>query len=91
MQSYPYRHPAYHFELVRHIVQFFLTQFLQDVLTFSAIQTGAAFLPMAGALFAAVRAVPRFRFRPSVCRRPRKTDWSPARAAPALACEWGGR
>ncbi|MDX6341896.1 MAG: hypothetical protein QOH87_2034 [Trebonia sp.] len=38
---------------------FFLTQFLQDVLGFSPIQAGIAFLPMTVALFAVSRFVPR--------------------------------
>jgi predicted MFS family arabinose efflux permease len=38
---------------------FFLTQFLQDVLGFSPIQAGIAFLPMTIALFAVSRFVPR--------------------------------
>jgi EmrB/QacA subfamily drug resistance transporter len=45
---------------------FFLTQFLQDVLGFSPIRTGVAFLPMTIMLFAVSRAVPRLipRFGP---------------------------
>src|SRR5204862_408434 len=38
---------------------FFLTQFLQNVRGFSALATGFAFLPMAVAMFAMTRAVPR--------------------------------
>jgi EmrB/QacA subfamily drug resistance transporter len=38
---------------------FFLTQFLQDVLGFSPLRSGAAFLPMTIALFGMSRAVPR--------------------------------
>jgi EmrB/QacA subfamily drug resistance transporter len=38
---------------------FFLTQFLQDVLGFSPIEAGIAFLPMTVALFAVSRFVPR--------------------------------
>jgi EmrB/QacA subfamily drug resistance transporter len=38
---------------------FFLTQFLQDVLGFSPLRTGVAFLPMTVTLFAVSRAVPR--------------------------------
>jgi predicted MFS family arabinose efflux permease len=38
---------------------FFLTQFLQGVLGFSALRAGMAFLPMTLALFAMVRVVPR--------------------------------
>ncbi|HMD91871.1 MAG TPA: MFS transporter [Trebonia sp.] len=38
---------------------FFLTQFLQDILGFSPLRTGVAFLPMTIALFAVSRAVPR--------------------------------
>jgi EmrB/QacA subfamily drug resistance transporter len=37
---------------------FFLTQFLQDVLGYSPLQTGLAFLPMTALLFAIPRAVP---------------------------------
>ncbi|HEY1670451.1 MAG TPA: MFS transporter [Trebonia sp.] len=40
-------------------VFFFLTQFLQDVLGFSPIQAGIAFLPMTIALFAVSRFMPR--------------------------------
>jgi EmrB/QacA subfamily drug resistance transporter len=45
---------------------FFLTQFLQDVLGFSPLRSGVAFLPMTIALFAVSRAVPRLipRFGP---------------------------
>jgi EmrB/QacA subfamily drug resistance transporter len=38
---------------------FFLTQFLQDVLGFSPLRAGVAFLPMTVLLFAVSRAVPR--------------------------------
>ena len=38
---------------------FFLTQFLQDVLGYTALQTGLAFLPMTALLFFIPRAVPR--------------------------------
>ena len=38
---------------------FFLTQFLQDVLGFGALETGVAFLPMTVLLFAVSRAIPR--------------------------------
>jgi EmrB/QacA subfamily drug resistance transporter len=38
---------------------FFLTQFLQDVLGFSPLRAGVAFLPMTIALFAVSRTVPR--------------------------------
>ncbi len=38
---------------------FFLTQFMQDVRGFSALQTGFAFLPMAVAMFSMTRVVPR--------------------------------
>src|SRR5215469_13680059 len=38
---------------------FFLTQFLQDVLGFSPLRAGVAFLPMTVALFAVSRLVPR--------------------------------
>ncbi|HEX5503867.1 MAG TPA: MFS transporter, partial [Thermomicrobiales bacterium] len=40
-------------------VFFFLTQFLQDVLGFSPLGAGLAFLPMTLAMFATVRAIPR--------------------------------
>ncbi len=45
---------------------FFVTQFLQDVLGFSPLRTGIAFLPMTTALFAVSRAAPRLvpRFGP---------------------------
>ena len=45
---------------------FFLTQFLQDVLGFSPLRAGVAFLPMTITLFAVSRAVPRLipRFGP---------------------------
>lgn len=45
---------------------FFLTQFLQDVLGFSPLKAGVAFLPMTLALFAVSRTVPRLlpRFGP---------------------------
>jgi formate hydrogenlyase subunit 4 len=45
---------------------FFLVQLLQIVLGYSAIETGLAFLPMAGLIFAGSQAVPRFlpRFGP---------------------------
>lgn len=45
---------------------FFVVQFLQIVLGYSAIQTGLAFLPMAVLIFAGSQAVPRFlpRFGP---------------------------
>ncbi len=47
-------------------VFFFLTQFLQDVLGFSPLQAGVAFLPMTLPMFASVRTVPRLlpRFGP---------------------------
>jgi EmrB/QacA subfamily drug resistance transporter len=38
---------------------FFLTQFIQEVLRFSPIEAGLAFLPMTGVMFAVVRMVPR--------------------------------
>jgi EmrB/QacA subfamily drug resistance transporter len=38
---------------------FFLTQFLQNVKTYSALTTGLAFLPMATGMFAMTRVVPR--------------------------------
>ena len=38
---------------------FFLTQYLQGALGFSALQAGLAFLPMTIAMFAAIRIVPR--------------------------------
>src|SRR6202042_377889 len=45
---------------------FFLTQFIQDVLGFSPIMAGVAFLPMTVTLFAVSRATPRLipRFGP---------------------------
>ncbi len=45
---------------------FFLTQFLQEVLGFSPLRTGVAFLPMTAALFAVSRLAPRLvpRFGP---------------------------
>ena len=45
---------------------FFLTQFLQEVLRFSPLRTGIAFLPMTAALFAVSRFAPRLvpRFGP---------------------------
>jgi len=49
---------------------FFLTQFLQEVLGFSPLRAGVAFLPMTAALFAvsrlAPRLVPRFGPRPLI-------------------------
>ncbi|MGH2517383.1 MAG: MFS transporter, partial [Ktedonobacterales bacterium] len=47
-------------------VFFFLTQFLQDVLGFSPLMAGVAFLPMTLAMFSTVRIVPRLlpRFGP---------------------------
>jgi EmrB/QacA subfamily drug resistance transporter len=47
---------------------FFLTQFLQDVLGFSPIMAGVAFLPMTVTLFAVSRAAPRLipRFGPKL-------------------------
>ena len=42
---------------------FFLTQFLQGVLHFSALQAGLAFLPMTVSMFAMVRRVPRIAAR----------------------------
>jgi EmrB/QacA subfamily drug resistance transporter len=39
---------------------FFVTQYLQGVLGFSALQAGLAFLPMSVAMFAVARAVPRY-------------------------------
>ena len=47
-------------------VFFFLTQFLQEVLGFSPLQAGVAFLPMTLPMFASVRTVPRLlpRFGP---------------------------
>ncbi len=46
---------------------FFIAQFLQIVLGYSAIETGLAFLPMAVLIFAGSQAVPRFlpRFGPA--------------------------
>jgi EmrB/QacA subfamily drug resistance transporter len=38
---------------------FFLTQYMQGALGFSALQAGLAFLPMTVAMFAAIRVVPR--------------------------------
>jgi Na+/melibiose symporter-like transporter len=38
---------------------FFLTQYLQDVLKFTPLATGFAFLPMAAAMFGMTRLVPR--------------------------------
>jgi EmrB/QacA subfamily drug resistance transporter len=38
---------------------FFLTQFVQEVLGFSPLEAGAAFVPMTGALFATSRLAPR--------------------------------
>jgi len=45
---------------------FFLTQFVQDILGFSPLQAGLAFVPMTAALFAVSRAAPRLlgRFPP---------------------------
>jgi EmrB/QacA subfamily drug resistance transporter len=47
---------------------FFLTQFVQEVLGFSPLQAGAAFIPMTGALFTvsrlAPRLIPRFGAKP---------------------------
>src|ERR1039457_5945373 len=45
---------------------FFLTQFVQDILGFSPLRAGIAFLPMTAALFAVSRAAPRLlaRFAP---------------------------
>jgi len=47
---------------------FFLTQFVQEVLGFSPLQAGVAFVPMTGALFAvsrlAPRLIPRFGAKP---------------------------
>jgi EmrB/QacA subfamily drug resistance transporter len=47
---------------------FFLTQFVQDILHFSPLQAGIAFLPMTGALFAVSRLSPRLvsRFDPKL-------------------------
>ena len=47
-------------------VFFFLTQFIQDVLGFSPLVTGFAFLPMAASIFAVSRVMPRLlpRFGP---------------------------
>ncbi|MEA2244777.1 MAG: hypothetical protein QOD24_4333 [Solirubrobacteraceae bacterium] len=42
---------------------FFVTQFLQGVSGFSALQSGIAFLPMTVVLFGVVRVVPRFAVR----------------------------
>ena len=42
---------------------FFLTQFVQEVLGFSPITAGAAFIPMTGALFATSRFAPRLAAR----------------------------
>jgi EmrB/QacA subfamily drug resistance transporter len=42
---------------------FFLTQYLQGALGFSALQAGLAFLPMTIAMFAAIRVVPRIAAR----------------------------
>jgi predicted MFS family arabinose efflux permease len=42
---------------------FLVTQFLQGVSGFSALQSGIAFLPMTVALFGVVRAMPRFAAR----------------------------
>lgn len=48
-------------------VFFFLTQFMQDVLGFSPLITGVAFLPMTLAMFTTVRTIPRLlpRFGPT--------------------------
>ncbi|WP_297536759.1 MFS transporter [Amycolatopsis sp.] len=45
---------------------FYLTQFLQEVTHFAALQTGLAFLPMAAAMFSLSRVIPRLlpRFGP---------------------------
>jgi EmrB/QacA subfamily drug resistance transporter len=47
---------------------FFLTQFVQDVLGFSPVRAGLAFLPLSGAIFAVSRLVPRLlsRFGPKL-------------------------
>jgi EmrB/QacA subfamily drug resistance transporter len=47
---------------------FFLTQFVQDILGFSPLQAGLAFVPMTAVLFAVSRAAPRLisRFPPKV-------------------------
>jgi len=47
---------------------FFLTQFVQDILGFSPLQAGLAFVPMTAALFAVSRSAPRLlgRFPPKV-------------------------
>jgi EmrB/QacA subfamily drug resistance transporter len=42
---------------------FFLTQFVQEVLGFSPLKAGAAFVPMTGALFATSRLAPRLATR----------------------------
>jgi len=42
---------------------FFLTQYLQGVLDYSAVETGLAFLPMTLAMFASIRIVPRLTAR----------------------------
>jgi EmrB/QacA subfamily drug resistance transporter len=42
---------------------FFLTQFVQEVLGFSPLKAGAAFVPMTGALFATSRLAPRLAAR----------------------------
>jgi EmrB/QacA subfamily drug resistance transporter len=42
---------------------FFLTQFVQEVLGFSPLRAGAAFVPMTGALFATSRLAPRLAAR----------------------------
>jgi EmrB/QacA subfamily drug resistance transporter len=42
---------------------FFLTQYLQGVLDYSAVETGLAFLPMTLAMFASIRIVPRLSAR----------------------------
>jgi EmrB/QacA subfamily drug resistance transporter len=42
---------------------FFLTQFVQEVLGFSPLRAGAAFVPMTGALFATSRLAPRLATR----------------------------
>ena len=42
---------------------FFLTQYLQDVLHYSPVRTGFAFLPMATLVFTMSRLIPRIRSR----------------------------
>ena len=69
---------------------FFLTQFLQDVLGFTPIQAGIAFLPMTIALFAVSRFVPRllpvFGAAAADDRRDAPGDRGDGLVVPGLAC-----